>query len=206
MSSLSLITGPTADPVTLAEAKAQCRVDSAEEEGLLVGYLLAARHYCEDYTGRVFATQTWEMKLDGGWPTVFDRPTVARRNRIVLPNPPAQSVTSITYVDTSGALQTLASNQYSFSKGDIFGFVEQAYGVSWPAVRCQLETITVRFIAGYGANPSDLPEPIRQAILLLTSHFNENREAVIADTRAVAIELPLSVMALLQNYMTEGWV
>lgn len=203
MSSLSLITPPTFDPVTLAEAKAQCRSTTSEEDGLIAGYLLAARHYCEDHTGRVFATQTWEMKVDGAWPTVFDRPTVSQRTRIVLPNPPAQSVTSITYLDTTGALQTLASNQYSFSKGDIFGFIEPAYGVSWPPVRNQLETVTVRYVAGY---TNDFPDAIRQAILLLVSHFNEHREAIAVDVRGVPIELPFSVTALLQNYMTEGWI
>jgi uncharacterized phiE125 gp8 family phage protein len=203
MSSLSLITPPTFDPVMLAEAKAQCRITSSEEDGLIAGYLLAARHYCEDYTGRVFATQTWEMKVDGGWPTVFDRPTVSPRRRIVLPNPPAQSVTSITYIDTNGTLQTLATNQYAFSKGDIFGFIEPAYGVSWPAVRNQLETVTVRYVAGY---TTDFPEPIRQAVLLLVSHFNEHREAVAVDVRGTPVELPFSVTALLQNYMTEGWI
>jgi uncharacterized phiE125 gp8 family phage protein len=203
MSSLSLITPPTADPVSLAEAKAQCRITSSEEDGLVAGYLLAARHYCEDYTGRVFAPQTWEMKVDGGWPTVFDRATVLQRRRIVLPNPPAQSVTSIAYIDTAGNSQVLAANQYSFSKGDIFGFIEPAYGVSWPAVRNQLETVTVRYVAGY---TTDFPEPIRQAILFLVSHFNEHRETVVVDVRGTPMELPLTVTALLQNYMTEGWV
>jgi uncharacterized phiE125 gp8 family phage protein len=203
MSSFSLITPPTFDPVMLAEAKAQCRITSSAEDGLVAGYLLAARHYCEDFTGRVFATQTWEMKVDGGWPTVFDRSTVLPRTRIVLPNPPAQSVVSITYIDTSGALQTLASNQYAFSKGDIFGFIEPAYGVSWPAVRNQLETVTVRYVAGY---TTDFPDTIRQAILLLVSHFNEHREAVVVDVRGTPIELPFTVTTLLQNHMTEGWV
>lgn len=203
MSSLSLITPPTFDPVSLAEAKAQCRISSSVEDGLVAGYLLAARRHCENHTGRVFATQTWEMKVDGGWPTVFDRSTVVQRTRIVLPNPPAQSVVSITYIDTSGALQTLASNQYAFSKGDIFGFIEPAYGVSWPAVRNQLETVTVRYVAGY---TTDFPDTIRQAILLLVSHFNEHREAVVVDVRGTPIELPFTVTALLQDAMTEGWV
>ena len=205
MSSLSLITPPTFDPVTLAEAKAQCRVTSSEEDGLIAGYLLAARRHCENHTGRVFATQTWEMKVDGGWPTVFDRPTVQQRQRIVLPNPPAQSVTSITYIDTTGALQTLATNQYAFSKGDIFGFIEPAYAVSWPSVRNQLETVTVRYVAGYGTL-GDFPDTIRQAILLLVSHFNERREAVSVDVRGTPMELPFTVTALLQDAMTEGWI
>lgn len=205
MSSLALITGPVVDPVSLGEAKAQCRISSADEDGLVAGFLLAARSHCEDYTGRVFMTQTWEAKFDGDWPTVFDSSCMRRRVRVMLPNPPAQSIASVSYIDTTGTLQVLASNQYTFSKGDIFGFLEPAYGVSWPTVRQQLETVTVRYVAGYGPNPGDLPEPIRQAILMLVSHFDQNREAVMADTRAAAIELPFGVRALLSSYMTEGW-
>lgn len=206
MSSLTLITGPSIDPVSLGEAKAQLKFTSSEEDGLVAGYIIAARTHCEDHTSRVFMTQTWEMKLDANWPTVFDRPTVSKRTRILLPNPPAQSVTSITYIDTTGTPQTLAPSQYAFSKGDIFGFIEPAYGASWPPVRNQLETITVRYVAGYGSSPGDLPEPIRQAILFLIGHYAENREPVAVDIRGTPIELPLTVTSLLQRYQTEGWV
>src|SRR5258708_4447699 len=117
MSSLTLVTGPTAEPVSFAEAKAQCRVTAADEDGLIAGFLVAARAHCEDFTHRVFTTQTWALTIDGGWPSVFDQCTVMRHTRIVLPNPPAQSVTGITYIDTTGAQQTLPPNQYVFSKG-----------------------------------------------------------------------------------------
>lgn len=207
MPSLTLITGPTAEPVSLSEAKAQCRVVSADEDGLIAGYLLAARQHCEDFTHRGFSTRTLALTIDSNWPTVFDYCTVRRHRRIVLPKPPAQSVASISYIDTTGTLQVLPSNQYQFSKGDIFGFVDQAYGVTWPAVRCQPDAITVQFIAGYGGNPSNLPEPIRQAILMLVAHFYDNREPVVGITaRAVPSEMPFAVSALLSKYVTEGWL
>jgi uncharacterized phiE125 gp8 family phage protein len=207
MSSLTLITGPTQEPVSLAEAKAQCRVTASDEDGLIAGYLLAARHHCEGHTRRVFSTQTWAMTIDRGWPTVFDYCSVRQRTRIVLPKPPAVSVSSISYVDTTGTLQVLASNQYQFSKGDIVGFVDQAFGVTWPAVQRQADAITVQFVAGYGGNPSNLPEEIRQAILMLTGHFFMNREAVVGtDARVSPVELPLAVESLLSRHVTEGWI
>jgi uncharacterized phiE125 gp8 family phage protein len=207
MSSLTLITPPTAEPVSLAEAKAQCRVTAADEDGLLAGFLVAARSHCEDFTHRVFSTQSWLLTIDGGWPNVFNQCTVMRHTRIVLPNPPAQSVASITYVDTNGATQTLDPGQYQFSKGDMHGYIDQAFGVSWPQVRNQPDAIAVQFTAGYGLNPSRLPEPIRQAILMLTAHFFDNREPVVGiATRAVPSEMPFAVSALLSRYVTEGWV
>lgn len=207
MSSLYILTAQTQEPVSLAEAKAQCRVTAADEEGLIAGFLLAARTHCEDYVRRTFSTQTWVMTLDGNWPTVFDSACVTNHTRIVLPRPPAQSVTSVTYVDTTGTTQTLPSNQYQFSKGDICAYIDQAFGVSWPAVRMQPDSIAVTWVAGYGGNPSNLPEPIRQAILMLTAHFFQNREAVVGtDARVTPQELPLAVDSLLAKYQTEGLI
>jgi uncharacterized phiE125 gp8 family phage protein len=190
MSGLSLAVAPTVDPVTLADARAHCRIDDSESDAMLATYILAARQYIEAWTGRVLITQRWDLKLDS-FPS-----------RIVIPNPPLSSVVSITYVDTAGATQTLAANQYQVGKGDLFGFIDRAYGVSWPATRDQADAVTVRFEAGYGTNPGDVPEPLRLAILLLVGHWNENRETV----GNITTELPFTVAALLQPYRTYGWL
>lgn len=204
MPALELAIPPAADPVGIMEAKAHCRIDESIDDSLLAGYILAARRFCEKETGRVFMSQTWDMKLDRGWPSVWDQSCSSYRRRIVLPKPPASSVASIKYVDATGVEQTLAADQYQFSKGEIFGFIEPAYGASWPAVRSQLNAITVRFAAGYGSNPGDVEAPLRHAILLMTGHFYENREAVSAGGNVT--EMPLAVCALLESYKTEGWV
>lgn len=181
---LTVVTPPTAEPVSLAEAKAHCRIYGTEEDGLLAGYLMAARAYAETYLGRALATQTLQLAIDGGWPC----------DRIVLPRPPLQSVSSITYSDTSGATQTLAADQYRVDTTAHQGFIERAYGVTWPAVRDQARTIVVTYVAGY----TQIPEPIRTAILLMVGHFYENREAVIVGQAPT--ELPLGVDALLFPY------
>jgi hypothetical protein len=60
--SLRLITAPTDKPVTLDEAKAQCRQDTAsmgtDEDAILNAYIAAATAYVERYTGRALMTQT----------------------------------------------------------------------------------------------------------------------------------------------------
>lgn len=188
-----LITPPTTDPISLAEAKAHCRIGIDDDDGLLAGYVLAARHHLETETRRAFMTQTWDLTLDYGWPVT--RVDGCYRNRIVLPRPPVQSVTSISYIDGAGAAQTLATNQYKLAKADTGEwFIEPAYGVSWPTVRSEMAAITVRFVAGYGSSPGDVPEPLRQAMLLLVGHYYENREAV--NVGAAVSELPLAVVSL----------
>lgn len=191
-----LITPPTADPLTLLEVKAHCRVD-IDDDGLIAGYLLAARVHIENETRRAFMTQTWELTIDDRWPA--ERVNGSWRHRVVLPRPPMLSVESITYVDQLGATQTLAVDQYLAAKSDTDEWViRPAYGVNWPGVREQMAAITITFVAGYGANPSDVPEPLRQAMLLLVGHMYENREAI--NVGNIVTELPLAVQSLMFPY------
>lgn len=187
-----LITGPTSEPISIIEARAQCHVDSNEEDGDLAGYILAARVAAEDYTRRKFAPQTWERTFDGTWPVQKVR---GRQSPLlVLPFPPLVSVTSVTYYDTAGVLQTLAADQYRVDPYSGEGRIEPAYGVTWPTVRDQSATIVVRFVCGY----SQVPEPIRQAMKLHIGHFFEHRESVV--TGAIATALPHSAESLLFPY------
>lgn len=192
---LSLVTGPATEPLTLAEAKAHARVAIAADDGLIAGYILAARSYLEEITGRAFLTQTWDYVIDGDWPWFNDLDARRHYRLIQIPKVPVQSVTSITYVDPAGAEQTLASNQYVVDTGCPIASVYPAYGVDWPDVRCQRASITVRFVAGWS---NDFPDALRQALLLLVGHFYENRESVVVGT--IATELPMAVSALVAPY------
>lgn len=193
MPGYAVVTGPTLDPVSLAEAKAHCRIDSSDDDALLAGYILAARQYVERATGRVLMTQRWNYFLDHAWPKAWDGSCY--RSRIVIPLPPLRSIISMQYVDSNGATQTLAADQYWVATSALYGIVEPAYGVTWPAVRSQVNTITILFEAGYGTNPGDIPEPIRQAMLLLVGHWYEHRETVVVGV--TPSELPFAVEALL---------
>jgi len=201
---LSLFSAPTDEPVSLIEAKQHCRIDSTDDDGLLAGYILAARSWAEDYTRRAFMTQTWDYRIDAsiasgesvsGWPEV--KVGSACYQRIHLPKPPLISVTSITYVDSNGVSQTLAADQYLVNAYSIEGIIDPAYGVTWPSVRRQMNAITVRFVCGYGANPGTGQEldRIRQAILLTVGHWYENRESV--NVGNIVTEVPQAAEMLL---------
>lgn len=213
MSGSSLTTAPALEPVTIEEARSQCRLTDSSEDGLLAGYLLAARHLAEERTGRVLVTQSWTETWDHRWPHGHHhehRPDAHHlgpysRRRIMLGKAPVQSVTSVQYFDTSGAQQTLDPTQYRFGMHKKIGVIEEAFGVCWPAVRCQIDTISVLYVAGY-ASPGQIPETIRQAILLLVEHFYANRGAtVISMTRMSVSELPIGVDALLASHVVP-WV
>ena len=183
MSGISVVTAATVDPVSLAEAKAHLRATESEDDALIVGYLMAARQHVEDYTGRQLSPVTYDFQIDG-----------ELSGEIVLPRPPLVSVASVSYVDMSGATQTLSPSLYQVDTGALFGRIVPAYQATYPSVRSQPNAVTVRFQAGY----SQIPEPIRQAILLLVSHFYDNRQPV--NIGSAVSDLPFSVAALLSPY------
>ncbi len=193
MSSLVVTTAPASEPVSLAEARAHLRLTGDDDEQSVTNYLMAARQFVENYIGRALINRTYDFKLDWGWPC---RDLI---KRIVLPMPPLVSVTSINYIDTTGTSQLLASNQYQVTLGNVYGSIVEAYAVTWPSVRNQVDAITVRFVAGYGTTA---PDAVRQAILLMTGHMYENREAA-AIRGANVSELPFGIGALLSNYRVD---
>lgn len=190
----ALIIGPSLDPVSLAEAKAHLRVDIADDDGLIAGYILAARVHVEQHLNRVLIAQTWDYTLDYGWPS-----KTWKCERVTLPLSPVMSVTSITYVASDGSSQTLDPSQYKVVNLDTGETaIVPAYGASWPSARREMGAVVVRFVAGYGTQPGGIPEPIRQAMLLLIGHWYENREAV--NVGNIVSELPLACSALLFPY------
>ena len=185
---LELVTGPTHEPVTLTEAKAQLRLDVADDDGLLAGYLLAAREFIEGQTKRDLVEKTWDYTADYGWPARNYRPYIR------LPVNPVKSVTSVTYVDEAGTTQTLDPSQYIVAARSDRSHIEPAVNSHWPTVKRIPDAITVRFVSGYENCPPDL----KAAIMLLAGHFYENREAVSAKAMN---EVPFSVDALLSPYV-----
>ena len=192
---LRLVTGPTIEPVSLAEIRAHCRVDESADDGLLAGYILAARAYLEATTGLSLVSQTWEMTLEE-WPD---------EDCIELPRQPVQSITSIQYYDTANTLQTLGAGVYEIDVNRFPAEIELTEGSTWPATYDRQAAILVRFVAGYGSAPGSIPEPIRQAILLMVGHFYANREQVVLGAGLTATQLPLGVDALIAPYKVVGF-
>lgn len=184
--SLAQTVAPTEEPVSLQEAKAHLRVDLDDEDALIAGYIASARQWCEKWTGRAFITQTWTLGLDD-W-----------ADRIAIPLAPLSSVTSVDYLDENDASQTLSTTIYQVvTGGDQGGVIFRKDGQSFPSLSDLKEPITITFVAGYGL-ASDVPEPIRQAILLLVGHWFRNRETVGVVSENTPLEF--TVTALLMAY------
>ena len=183
---LVVVTPPAAEPVLIADAKLQLRVTHDSEDSLITHLIVAAREHCEMYHGRAYITQTLKLQLDE-WP---------EDGEIVLPRPPYQSVTSIKYIDSDGAQQTIDAAEYQTDLNATPGRIIPAYGYTWPTARGQLSAIEVTFTAGYGDAGTDVPARICQAVLLRLSDLYENREAIGTGTIYYSIK-SLAAEALL---------
>lgn len=174
---LVLVTPPASEPVLLADAKKQCHIDTTitADDTLITSYIVAARTYVENETGLGLLNQQWQYTAD----------RFPHCNGVIkLGRSPLVSVQSITYVDTNGATQTLATNQYVADTGAKLGVIAPAFGVFWPPTPLmQHNAVTVNFTVGY-ADVAHVPGTLYQAMLLLIGEYNINREASVDGMRA----------------------
>jgi len=145
---VAMAIAPHAEAVHIAEMKEHLKQDAdiTADDMLIAAQTAAAADVTETQTGsncsrnRVMLATSFDLILDKfpAWNVMF------------LPRVPLVSVTSITYVDTAGTTQTLATTVYSVNAYE--GRIYLAYGQVWPACRSSIEDkVIVRFIAGMAA-------------------------------------------------------
>ena len=154
------------------------------------------------HTHRAFITTTMELLLDG-FPPPFNGgqspPNDSRSTTIHLPRSPVQSVTSVQYVDTAGDTQTLAASKYRVDTKSLVPRITPAYGEVWPPTHPVTNAVTITLVAGYGDDPSDVPEPLKHAIKLgVATYYDPVRSDVLVGTSAQ--ELPQASRYLLGPY------
>jgi uncharacterized phiE125 gp8 family phage protein len=182
---LTLITAPASEPITLDEAKVHLRVDDTASDTLIGVQLQAAREQVEEYTRRALMPQTWELRADRFTalpcvtPVLTER--ASTRSEIRLGRVPVTSVTSVKYIDADGVEQTLSSSAYAADLTAYPPILAPAYGESWPTARDERGAVRVRFVAGY-ADAASVPAALKAAILLILADLYANREAQIVGT------------------------
>lgn len=190
----TLITPPTGEPLSLAEAKAQVQQGTSVDDSLLGNILIpTVRDRCEIETRRRLLTQTWDLILDA-FPAC---------DAIEIPHPPLVSVTYVKYYNTAGTLTTLTVNtdykvQAPSGPRAGRGRVYLPFSVTWPATLAEPGAVLIRFVCGYGA-AADVPPLLKQAMLLDLGTLYANREGVISNQWG-SVELPMGVRAIYGNY------
>ena len=134
--------------VTLSEAQAYVRIETGEEEAVVVGLIRTASALCESFLNQVVIAREFmvDVPASGGWERIGVTP-----------------VRAITEVASDGV--PLAAADYSIDidcSGD--GWVRVADFVAAPRVQ-------VTGTAGLAASENEVPEPIRHGILRLVAHL-----------------------------------
>jgi uncharacterized phiE125 gp8 family phage protein len=181
--SLTLVSPPAVEPVTLDEAKAHLKVDTTDDDALIASLITAARARAEWHTGRAFITQSWTLSLDA-WPCA---------GAVEIPLPPLQAVTTITTYASNDAATVLDPSLYQVDAASSPARIALKQGVTLPVGLRALNAVQIAFSAGYGDAESNVPAPLREAILDLIANAYANR----GDTSG---ELPLDALALLAPY------
>lgn len=187
---------PVAFPVTLAECKADLRVQYTADDTLINSLIAAATDYMDvpnGVIGKALIDQTWTLSV----------PRADGRERIELPVTPVQSITSITYYDADNVQQTLAASDFYLYGDEDKAWIEAKPNINWPTAYDRLDAITVTFVAGFGADSTAVPSSIRRAMRLLIAHWYEHRTAVEVGT--IVSTVPFAVDALV-SINRKGWV
>jgi uncharacterized phiE125 gp8 family phage protein len=185
-----LITGPTTEPVSSTEAKLYLKVDHTDDDDLITILIQAAREVAEKYTGRSFIDTVWECYFDD-FPETDD-------DYLPLYPAPVNTLTSVTYYNSSGVLTTMSSTtEYLTDMVNEPARVFLRDGQSWPETDDRLGGVIVKYTSGYGSTSASVPDAIRTAVLLIIGHLYENRQDVAkGDYR----EMPMGSRYLLDKY------
>lgn len=179
------VTGPAVAVIPVEEMKAHLRVVGDDETALIAGLVAAAEQWADGWSGvlgRALITQTWELDMP-------EFPGDAIR----IPLGPVQSIVSVKYHPPSGAQQTADANSYRLHEDSAGHYIRLVNGAAWPSTDIRDDAVTIRWVAGFGDTPGDVPQNIRVGLQMMVAHMFENREAVGPDRN---VEMPFGVSAL----------
>ena len=173
---IKVITPPEDEPLTLDEVKSQLNIVDTDKDALLQMYLTAATEAVDHLTNRVFVQRTLELILDS-FPC----------SEIELPIGPVLSIVNVRYDDEDGVEQTVNSSDFYLDATSTPSWVLPNSDFSWPATLEAVNSVRVRYIAGYepssGPDPAgNVPNRAKLCILFLIGTWFENRESVSQET------------------------
>lgn len=178
---IAVITAPTGEPVSLAEAKRQCVVEHDLDDDLLTLLISVAREHGEALTRRSWAPQTLELTLDR-FPT--------KSSYIELPYGPVSGLLSIKYMvandDTEYAFDK-AKLRFDFSR--LLGRTMLKAGEAWPTDAVE---VRVSYTAGWAA--AEFPSALKQWALVKIASLYSQRENLVVGPHM------LTVMELTRNF------
>jgi uncharacterized phiE125 gp8 family phage protein len=175
-----------AEPVTITEAKAQCRMaDDNSEDTFITSLIAPARAYVERVSRCLFVegTRVETFRRWGDYLEIWRRP-----------------ITSITTVTYSTSDDPVDDVEYEGFATDFNSFplrIYPAFGGNGFPTLVDGQTITVTYVAGAMAATSEEYLLGKRAMLILIGHWFEYREAALAGQ--VSSDVEFTVRSLLDE-------
>lgn len=183
---MTTVSAPAVEPVNLDEVKSFLRITHNQEDSVLNGYIKAARMFCENYTGKSFINRSLLARYE----------RLENPERIVLPRGPIVSVENVKTYGTDETVTDLSDDAYALDV--VAGSLKIASSSSLICQKGGHKILDVTYTAGYGETADDVPEPIRQAILMKATQMYEGRGDV-------PLSMPFDMIAsLLKPYKKIG--
>jgi uncharacterized phiE125 gp8 family phage protein len=189
-----LVTPASVQPVTLAEAKAHCRVDHGEDDARLNLAIDAATRHLDGYggiLGRALLKQRWRQHL-AFWP--------ASRCIDLALAPVLVAGVVVTARLADGSSQVLDPGSYRLlAAGSASPRLLFSVSTSLPGLASEPDAVAIEYDAGYGEVPAGVPGAIRAAILMMVGDLYRFTESAAPGT-AVAVPMTPTVDRLLAPY------
>lgn len=167
------VTAATTEPVTLSELKTALRIDTTDLDSELDAALSAARGEAENFAGRSFAPQRWQLTRDDWW-----------LGGLLLPKGPVNDVVGIEYLDPDGTWQTLSPTAYDLQESFLF----KDPMAEFPELLRRDNVVRIIFDAGDWDPP--LPEAVKRSIVMLT----QSKVDALADSPETLRERAVSLL------------
>lgn len=174
----TIIEQPQVEPISLDEAKVYLRVDGNHEHALLERLIKTARRMVEDYTSRAMITQVHAVMAP-------------YEQAVTLPVAPFQNIAAIPQVCLGKTSERVRNYRLDQTRPQARVFLRHNF--------TDEHMVRIEYRCGYGDHPHDVPEPLRQAVLLLVGDLYENRPAD-GSGKAPKHGMPAMVRSLLEPY------
>ena len=185
---LTLTKAPETKPVTLDAVKTHLRLEHDFDDPYLKTLVETAVYYIQNDLNRSLITQEWTF-IWRKRPSLVQSETLFSEEAVVeLSYPPLQEILSVNTLRFNG--------QKKLVKRFVLDISQEK-----PQVHLALKdsAVEICYRAGFGHESEHVPGPIRQALLMLVTHFYQNRslEAVKKDALLQELIAPYRLKKLI---------
>ena len=168
-----IITAPSVEPITLAEAKLHLKMDGiSADDDLITALIETARQSAEEYCNIKFINTVIEDVFDR-----FPKGGFQKNDCFFLMIGNVSSVEFVKYYDENSVQQTWDSSLYLVDNYRKQARICLMPNVTFPTYDSdRYNGVSVRYTAGFGTTAADVPGAIKQAMLLIIGSLYNARE------------------------------